>query len=137
MYLKLIAIIFEKILSQKTINSLVEFAKLNCAETYVFSVIEKRIIDNIIQQNGRKREAIQEEQVGKRWFEAYEIEEIFKSKGLFINLSVAEIETDDDLAGIINKTKGDLLILCEPDETEIKNIIKLFPSLDMPVLLFH
>lgn len=137
MYTKLIAIIFEKVLSQKTINSLVEFAKLNSAETYVFSVIEKNIIDNIIQQNGRKREAIQDEQVGKRWFEAYEIEEIFKSKGLFINLSVVEIDTGDDLMAIINKTKGDLLVLCEPDETEIKNIIKLLPSLDMPVLLFH
>ncbi|MBN1150764.1 hypothetical protein JXA84_06045 [candidate division WOR-3 bacterium] len=137
MFSKIIVTIFEKKLSQKTIKWLIGFSKLNSAETYVFSVIEKNLIENIIQQNGRKREVIQEEQVRKRWFEAYEIEEKFKSQGLFINLSVAEIDTDEDLIALISKTKADLLVLCEPEETEIKKTLRLFSCLGIPILVFQ
>lgn len=125
MFKKIVSVILERKISQRTMNIILEFSKNYKAENFLVSLIDLKIIDSICSETGRKRRKVEEEQIMKRYEELYEIEEFFKSKDTFVNLVVKIFNGYEELSSILNSFEPELLIFCEPDERELKEIIKL------------
>ena len=135
MFRKILVLILEKQLAQNTIKLLKELAQTRSSKIYINSVIESSIIEGLAQTTGKRKQIIQDDQKGKRWYEAYTIEELFKEAGLFINLGVTEISGDPDLVALVNKSQCDLLVFCEPDEREMQRIQHLVFQVKTPILI--
>ncbi len=133
MFKKIVSVILEKKISQKTLDIIFEFARNNSAKNFFISLIDSKIIEQICSETGRKRKNVEEEQIQKRYEELYEIEEFFKSKDLNINLKTKIFNGSEEMGIILNSLEPDIVIFCEPNESELEEIIKI--KLDIPFLI--
>lgn len=125
MFKKIVSVILEKKISQKTLDIIFEFAKNNSADNFFISLIDSKIIERICSETGRKRKKVEEEQILKRYRELYEIEEFFKTKNMNINFETRIFKGYEEMSTILNSLEPDIIVFCEPDESELKEIIKI------------
>jgi|GEM_PF-4620311 len=133
MFKNIISVVFEKKLSHKTLNMVIEFSKIFNGKNMFLSLIDSKIINSICETTGRKKKNVSEEQISKRFEELYEIEEYFKSNGLMINFDAKIFSGYEEMNSILSSYEPDIVIFCEPDENELKDIIKL--NLEVPIMI--
>ncbi len=135
MFERILAILFKKKLSPKTINMLRDLAVHHSSKIIVNAVIDANLLEMMSQNNGQPIDQVKQNEKNQCWYEVYAIEETFKEAGLFVNVGVSEFTNEDDLMTLLNQSKCDLLAVCEPGEQDLKKIEKLSQHIEIPIFL--
>lgn len=135
MFKKILAIFFNKKLSPNTLNTLLELADYHQSKIKVNALLNLNQLEMISQNNGQHIDLVRQNEKNQCWYEVYGIEDTFKIAGLFVNVSVDEFASDDDLIALINQSKCDLLAICEPGEQDLKKIEKLIQHIEVPIII--
>ncbi|OGC43139.1 hypothetical protein A2Y85_01275 [candidate division WOR-3 bacterium RBG_13_43_14] len=135
MFERILAILFNKKLSPKTINLLRDLAEHHRSKVMVNALLDENLLEMMSQTNGQNIEKVRQNEKNLSWYKVYGIEETFKEAGLFVNVGVSEFTNEDDLLTLINQSKCDLLVVCEPGEHDLKKIEKLVQHIEIPIFL--
>ena len=135
MFKRILAIIFNKRLSPKTINMLLEFAIYHRSRISMKAMLDANMLEMQSQNNGHHIDEVKQNEKNRCWYEVYGIEELFKEAGLFINVGVDEFTNEADLMLLVNQSKCDLLVICEPGEMDLKKIDKLAQHTEVPIFI--
>ncbi len=135
MFGRILAVLFNSKLAPRTLNLLRDLAAHHKSKLSIHGLLDENLLQMTAQANGQGIDQLRQKEKNRFWYEIYGVEESFKEAGLFVNIGVSEFINEDDLLSLINQSKCDLLVVCEPGESDTRKIEKLVRHIEIPILL--